>query len=168
MGGYRPVPYIPDMAKLNEEEIRRNVIAKQQAEMKMFCADTIGKPGHDFKDGMEVVKYSANEKHISNPVHVDRLKAAWDKAQATRERNASNVALSQNQTTNQETDVHALVSAELQKRNEEAKAKKKRKNKKNNSDPLSVIKDEVQQVETNKQHYWGNTKENTLEVCKNF
>jgi hypothetical protein len=164
MGGYRPIPYIPDMVKLNEAEIIRDVIA-QQAQIKRFCVDSIGKPGHDKKNGEEIVKYSANEALISNPVPEEKLKAIMEKAKATRQSNSSNVELSQNRattTSQQNEDVHALVSAELKKRAEEAK--KKNKKKKQTADPLTLIKDKkVQQVETNKQH-WDNASQNANEV----
>ena len=163
MGGYRPIPYIPDIAKLNEAEIRRNVIA-QQAEMKRFCADTIGKPAHDYKDGKEVVKYFANKDHISNPVPEEKQKATLEKAKATRQSNSSKFELSQNQSiqTSQAQDMHhAYVTTELQKLYE---AKKRKNKKKKNGDPSSIIKDAVQQEdETNKQNC-KNARESTHEV----
>jgi hypothetical protein len=163
MGGYRPIPYIPDIAKLNEAEKKRNVIA-QLADMKRFCADAIGKPAHDYKNGMEVVKYFANANYISNPMPEEKQKAITEKAKATRQSNNSRkFELSQNQATNssQDKDVHSYVSSELQKLHE---AKKKKKNKKKQTgDPSSIIKDEVQHDETNKQHC-DNSRENAYEV----
>jgi hypothetical protein len=162
MGGYRSIPYIPDIANLNEAENKRIVIA-QQAEIKRFCDKHIGKPGHDFTDGKEVIKYFANEDHISNPVPEEKQKETLEKAKATRRQsNSSKFELSQNQSikTSQDKDVHAYVSTELQKLHE---AKKKKNKKKQTGDPSSIIKDEVQHDETNKQHC-DITRENTHEV----